>query len=131
MWQYEMVSNGLWNPSHHPQHMTHVDFTLAGHGYWFKRCQALEVLHIGHPYRELVWKDNTIKDTLWLRLLLPFTVVKNLHLSNKFAPGIAVALQDVVGDRITVVMPCLRNIFVEALEPSGPFQKNIAQFIAT
>ena len=92
-------------------------------------CSAIEVLRIDHDYRELVWKNNAIENTLWLQLLLPFTAVKNLRLSEEFAPGIALALQDVVGDRIAVVMPCLQNIFVEALEPSGPFQKNIAQFV--
>ena len=55
--------------------------------------------------------------------------MKNLHLSKEFPPGIAAALQDVIGDRITVVMPGLQNIFVEALEPSGPFQENITQFV--
>jgi hypothetical protein len=29
------------------------------------------------------------------------------------------------------VLPSLQKIFVEALEPSGPFQKNIGQFLAT
>ena len=92
-------------------------------------CSAVGALHIEHHYSELVLKNDAIENTLWLQLLLPFPAVKNLHLSKEFAPGIAVALQDVVGDRIAVVMPCLQNIFVEALEPSGPFQKNIAQFV--
>ena len=92
-------------------------------------CSAVEVLYIDHDYCGLVWKNDAIENTLWLQLLLPFTAVKNLYLSKQFAPGIAVALQDVVAGRITVVMPSLQNIFVEALEPSGPFQENIAQFV--
>ena len=92
-------------------------------------CSTVEVLYIDHDYRRLVWKNDAIENTLWLQLLLPFTAVKNLYLSKQFAPGIAVALQDVVAGRITVVMPSLQNIFVEALEPSGPFQENIAQFV--
>ena len=90
---------------------------------------TVEDLYIEHRYSKLVWKNDAIENFLWLQLLLPFTAVKNLHLSKEFAPGIAVALLDVVGDRITVVMPSLQNIFVEALEPSGPFQENIAQFV--
>ena len=91
---------------------------------------TVEDLYIEHRYSQLVWKNDAIEDTLWLQLLLPFTAVKNLHLSREFAPGIAAVLQDIVAGRITVVMPSLQNIFVEALEPSGPFQENIAQFVA-
>ena len=53
----------------------------------------------------------------------------NLYLCKEFAPGIAAALQELVGDRITEVLPSLENIFVEGLEPSGPFQENIGQFV--
>jgi hypothetical protein len=56
--------------------------------------------------------------------------VKNLYLSKEFAPDIATVLQELVGDRMTEVLPSLQNIFVEGLEPSGPFQENIGQFVA-
>jgi hypothetical protein len=91
---------------------------------------TVEDLYIEHEYSELVWKDDAIESTLWLQLLFPFTVVKNLYLSKDFAPGIAAALQELVGDGITEVLPGLQNIFVEGLEPSGPFQENIGQFVA-
>ena len=65
-----------------------------------------------------------------MQLLLPFTTVKNLYLCEEFAPAIAAALQELVGGRITEVLPSLQNIFVEWLEPSGPFQENIGQFVA-
>ena len=91
-----------------------------------------ENLYIERPYRRLepVWEDDAIENTLWLQLLLPFTAVKNLYLSKEFAPGIAAALQELVGGRIMEVLPSLQNIFVEGLEPSGPFQENIGQFVA-
>jgi hypothetical protein len=91
---------------------------------------TIEVLYIQHRYSELVWKNDAIENTLWLQLLLPFTAVKNLYLDKDFAPGIAAALQELVGGRIAVVLPSLQNIFVGGLEPSGPFQKNIGQFVA-
>jgi hypothetical protein len=77
-------------------------------------------------------RHSSIENTLWLELLLPFTAVKNLYLYKEFAPGIAATLRELVGDRITEVLPSLQNIFVEGLrvDPSGPFQENIAQFIA-
>ncbi len=62
-----------------------------------------------------------------MELLLPFPAVKNLYLSQDFAPGIAAGLQEIVG---TEVLPSLKNIFVEKLEPSGPFQERIEQFVA-
>jgi hypothetical protein len=65
-----------------------------------------------------------------LQLLLPFNPAKNRYLSKDFAPDIAVALQELVGGRITEVSPSLQNIFVEGLEPSGPFLENIGQFVA-
>jgi hypothetical protein len=64
-----------------------------------------------------------------LQLLLPFTAVKNLYLSRLFGPRIAGALQDLVGGRITEVLPSLQNIFVQGLEPLGPFQESIGQFV--
>jgi len=91
---------------------------------------TVENLYVKHYYSELVSNDDAIENTLWLQLLLPFTAVKNLYLSKEFAPGIAAALQELDGDRIAEVLPGLETIFVERLEPSGPFQKSIAQFVA-
>jgi hypothetical protein len=56
--------------------------------------------------------------------------VKNLYISKEFAPGIAAALQELVG--ISQVLLGLQNIFVEGLrvEPSKPFQENIGKFVA-
>jgi hypothetical protein len=91
---------------------------------------TVEDLYIEHQYSQLVWKNEAIENTLWWQLLLPFTAVKNLYLSKEFAPGIAAALQELVGGRITTeVLPALQNIFVEGIESLGPFQENIAQFV--
>jgi hypothetical protein len=88
---------------------------------------TVEVLHIENRQRQPVWKNDVIENTLWVQLLLPFTAVKNLYLKEEFAPGIVAALQELVGGRITEVLPSLRNIFVKGLEPLGPFQENIAR----
>ena len=56
--------------------------------------------------------------------------MKNLYPSKKFAPGIAAALQELIGDRIIEVLPNLQNIFVERFEPSGSIWKNIGQLVA-
>ena len=76
------------------------------------------------------WKDN-IETMLWLELLCPFTTVKNLYLSENFAQRIAPALEELVGDKATEVLPALQNLFLEGLQPSGPVQEGMAKFTAT
>ena len=56
--------------------------------------------------------------------------MKDLYLSKEFVPGIAAALQELVGDRVTEVLPSLQNIFMEKLEPLEPLQENIGRFVA-
>ena len=82
----------------------------------------------GYPLPVL--KDGAIENTLWLQLLLPFTAVKNLYLSVDFAPGIVATLQELVTNRVTEILPSLKNIFVEGLRTSGPLRENIEQFVA-
>ena len=93
---------------------------------------TVENLYIEHEYSRLVWKNDAIENTLWLEILLPFTAVKNLYLPKEFAQGIATALKELVGARITEVLPSLKIIFVEGLqvEQWGPLQENIGQFTA-
>jgi hypothetical protein len=89
-----------------------------------------EALCIDHRYWRPIWRNDVIENTVWLRLLSPFTAAKDLYLFKEFAPGIAAALQELIGGRITEVLPSLQKIYVEGLEPSGPFQENIGRFIA-
>ena len=91
---------------------------------------TVETLYIENQPWQPVRKTNDVENTPWLQLLLPFTAVKNLYLSKVFAPGIAATLQELVGARITEVLPSLQNIFVEGLEPLGPVQESIGEFIA-
>ena len=90
---------------------------------------ALEDLIYEETYLTRDWKDN-IENALWLELLHPFSAVKNLYLSEKIAPRIAPALQEVVGDSTLEVLPTLQNIFLEGLQPSGPNQEGIVKFVA-
>ena len=91
---------------------------------------TLEGLSIDSPGGWLPdWQDN-IENTLWLELLLPFTSVKNLYLSEKFARRIVPALQELVEGRRIEVLPALENIFLEGLESSGPVEKCIEPFVA-
>jgi hypothetical protein len=81
-------------------------------------------------FEQLHWPNN-IENTIWLDLLHPFTSVRNLYLSGEVAPRIMPALQELVGGRMTEVLPTLQNIFLEGLRPSEPFQESIGKFVAT
>jgi hypothetical protein len=82
-----------------------------------------------NPYLQPDWPDD-IEDTLWLGVLRPFTAVKSLCLSEEIASRIAPALQELVGGRITEVLPALENIFLEGIQPWKPVQEGIEKFIA-
>jgi hypothetical protein len=91
---------------------------------------TLEALYIfedpGNPPR---WQ-NDVENTLWLELLHPFAAVKNLYLSEKFAPRIAPALQELVGGRTTEVLSTLENIFLRGFRRSRRLHRGIKKFVA-
>jgi hypothetical protein len=90
---------------------------------------TLEDLYIYEdPVWQPGWKDN-IDNILWLELLLPFTRVKNLYLSEEFARRIVPALQELGGGNMTV-LPTLQNIFVEGLQSSEPVQEATGKLVA-
>ena len=94
---------------------------------------TVEDLYIENDSSYKVWKNDATESTLWLGVLLPFTAVKNLYLSKEFAPAIgSPALQELIGARITEVLPGLQNIFVERVDPSGyrTLEENIGQFVS-
>jgi hypothetical protein len=86
-------------------------------------------LHIdGNPHYRQHWQSN-VENALWLQLLHPFASVKNLYLSQEIARRIVPALQELVGDRATDVLPALQNIFLEEGQRSGPVQEGIQQVV--
>ena len=86
-------------------------------------------LHIyGNPHFQH-WQGN-IDNALWLRLLHPFTSVKNLYLSEEIARRIVPALQELVGVNAMEVLPALQNIFLEDGQRSGPVQEGIQRVVA-
>ena len=71
-----------------------------------------------------LWQDD-IENSQWLEFLRPFTVVKGLYISQEFTQRIAPTLQELVGGRVTKVLPALRTLFLEQILPSG-----LVQFVA-
>ena len=72
---------------------------------------------------------DDIDNSSWMELH-PFATVKNLYLSEEYAPRIVPALQELAAGRVTDVLPNLQNIFVAKLQPSGPVREGIGKFIA-
>ena len=75
------------------------------------------------------WEDE-VRNTQWIELLRPFTAVKNLVLDEAFVLSVGSALQDLVGERVTEILPALQNIFLESFKPSDPIPEGIAKFVA-
>ena len=76
--------------------------------------------------------DNNIDDIesyQWLEFLRPFTAVKHLYITPKSTPGIATALQGLIAETVTEVLPALQTFFLEEL-PSKPIQEAIEKFTA-
>ena len=97
---------------------------------FFPSVYMVEHLYISVP-RNLPsqWQDVT-ENVQWLEFFHPFTGVKNLHVCEEYAQCIAPALQEIVGERVTDVLPTLEGLFLEDLPPSGPVKEAIGQFIA-
>jgi hypothetical protein len=87
------------------------------------------VQHLHFHGLPLSWHEEA-EDLQWLDFFRPFTGVKNLYVSQMFARFIALALQDLVGERVTEVLPTLESIFLEDLHPLGPVEEAIGEFVA-
>jgi hypothetical protein len=72
--------------------------------------------------------QDDVENAHWLKLLQPFTGVKDLHISGLPGLHIARALQDLTEARIVEFLPALQNIFLEG--PSDAMAREIMPFIA-
>ena len=90
---------------------------------------TVEHLYIQGKIPECYWEDG-IESSHWLDLLRPYIAVKDLYLSQELVPHIAPVLQQLVGERVTEVLPGLQALFLEEPFPSGPVQEGIGQFVA-
>jgi hypothetical protein len=67
---------------------------------------------------------------LWLKLFRVFPAVKDLSISDKFMSHIASALQELVEERVTEVLPALQILFLEEPLRPGRVQEAIEKFVA-
>jgi hypothetical protein len=91
---------------------------------------ALEHLNLFEDCGPLHWQDD-IENAQWLELLRPFTSVKHLVLPAQLVILVAPALGQLIGERVTEVLPALQTIFVQNLRFSGPspWKKEIGRFV--
>jgi hypothetical protein len=93
---------------------------------FFPSIYMVEHLHFhGLPQG---WNHNA-EDFPWLEIFHPFTAVKSLYLSRIFTRCIARGLRDLVGERVTEVLPALESLYFEDFDPSF-VEKIIGKFIA-
>jgi hypothetical protein len=75
------------------------------------------------------WQDD-MENTDWLDLLQPFTGAKEVFLSETIAESVAPVLKKLPVERVTGVMPTLRNVYLTGVRPSRPVREAFQLFIA-
>jgi len=73
---------------------------------------------------------NEIDPSQWLGLLLPFSGVRSLYVSETLEPLVARALGGLSGERTLEVLPVLGNLSLDEIEPSGSARDAMGSFIA-
>jgi len=74
--------------------------------------------------------DDNRERMQWQEFLSLFTSLKDLHLSKEIALPVIHALKELSREREKVVLPTLRNFFIQELQPSGPVQEAVERLIA-
>ena len=92
---------------------------------------GVEHLYIQSGTWQLHWQDD-IENSQWLEIFHAFAAVKNLYISSVFTPYVVQALRELVGERVTEVLPTLQTLFLEEtlLFKLEPVQEMIGQFLA-
>jgi hypothetical protein len=77
---------------------------------------------------ELEGKDDT-ETTQFLEIFQPFPAIRSLYVSNTLVPFIVPALQELIRESATEVLPNLRDLSLEGFTISGSIQEDIQPFI--
>ena len=71
-----------------------------------------------------------IEHSQWEELLYPFANVKNLYLAEEVGLHTITALQGLVGESVTQMLPALQRLLIKGLQPSGPTREAAESFVA-
>jgi hypothetical protein len=78
--------------------------------------------------------QEDVEKTQWLQVLHPFAAVKHLYPTKLCVSCIALALQELTGDRTTEVLPALKNIYLQRPQERSPGlppgEEGIRRFVA-
>ena len=77
----------------------------------------------------LRWQSE-VENAHLMEFIRPFIAVKDLVLEGPVVFSIASALQELVGGRVTEILPALQNIFLQSPPSSDPAPEGICKFIA-
>ena len=78
---------------------------------------------------EVEWKDDPdMESSQWLELFRLFVAAQSLHVSERLVSPVARALKDLTGQTATEVLPLLRTLFMEGLQPSGRVHEAMKSF---
>ena len=89
----------------------------------------VEQLEICQSPSGLEWKDDPDMDSSrWLELFRLFVAAQSLRVSEGLVSPVARALRDLTGQMVTEVLPMLRTLSLEGLQPSGPVHEAIKSF---
>ena len=91
--------------------------------------EHLSIYKSKYEISPLRWQ-NEVENTQWMELLCPFITVKDLVLDEPVVLSVASALQELVGEQVTEILPTLKNIFLEGFPSSSPVPEGIAKFAA-
>jgi hypothetical protein len=91
--------------------------------------EHLSIYRSKYEISPLQWEDE-VENSQWMVLLRPFIAVKDLVLEEPVVLSVASALQELVGEQVTEILPSLQNIFLEGFQSSSPVPEGIAKFIA-
>lgn len=103
-----------WQVSHMAQVLSYFHVTLS----------AVIHLNLEDESEDLRFRGSSIDQVEWQHLLRQFSAVKTLHVSQKLAQHVALALEDVTEEIVTEVLPSLDLIRV-AGQPASSIKKFI------
>ncbi|KAH9955322.1 hypothetical protein BJV74DRAFT_991205 [Russula compacta] len=88
--------------------------------------------HLEVSTNRLSNRQDDDENTQWLEILRPFIGVKNLSMDTKAVSLVAPALQELVGEAVTDMLPALQNLFIRSQgpNPSTPVPEAVEQFAA-
>jgi hypothetical protein len=109
---------------------SHLSSCLRSCSSFFPPLPSLEHLGVYKSRYLPSGGQDEVENTQWMELLRPFITVRDLVLDEPAVLSVASALQELVREQVTKILPALQNIFLEGFESPDPVPEGIVKFIA-